>query len=288
MARLSDSPEGNGNNTNESTKTTKERSVRKYGFACANCRKRKAKCDGGIPSCERCLSNGENCYFNKYVSSQYACDRYLLINVSFRVPSVTYALALQSRVEKCEALLEQMRVADDGDLRNLLDEHFSDTGAKSTKRKRGSTAAEPQQESPLTEVSSENELTEVLNETSVDEDGRICFYGTTSLYHLQPDQVSKSVGERRDSALGVANDLAPWERTFQWQDSLSLDTPSPSISTSAQTDIGTYLNVDVDSQLCNELLDIYWCWPHHLHLVLCRKIFMRMSLGYAKHTRLII
>lgn len=36
-----------------------------------------------------------------------------------------------------------------------------------------------------------------------------------------------------------------------------------------------YLNSDVDSQLCNELLETYWCWPHHLHLVLCRKIFMR-------------
>lgn len=56
---------------------------------------------------------------------------------------------------------------------------------------------------------------------------------------------------------------------------IPLDTPSPSLSTSAQTDIGTYLNSDVDSQLCNELLETYWCWPHHLHLVLCRKIFMR-------------
>lgn len=190
---------------------------------------------------------------------------------------MTYALALQSRVDKCENILNQMRISDDRDLRRLLDEHFSGNDEKNTKRKRGSTAAGQQEESPVTDGSSDNELTEILNETSVDEDGRICFYGTTSLFHLQPDQTSKRIGEQAESALVLSNDLAPWERTFQWQNNLSLDTPSPSISTSAQTDIGTYLNVDVDSQLCNELLDIYWCWPHHLHLVLCRRIFMRES-----------
>lgn len=128
----------------------------------------------------------------------------------------------------------------------------------------------------MTEVSSDNELTEILNETSVDEDGRICFYGTTSLFHLQPDQATSTrTGERNDPTFVHSNGLALWERSFQWQNSLNLDTPSPSLSVSPQTDIGTYLNVDIDSQVCSELLDIYWCWPHHLHLVLCKKLFIR-------------
>lgn len=63
MARSPQSP-GNVDGDGGGSKS-KGKEVRKYGFACANCRKRKAKCDGGVPSCERCLSNGETCYFNK-------------------------------------------------------------------------------------------------------------------------------------------------------------------------------------------------------------------------------
>ena len=69
-----------------------------------------------------------------------------------------------------------------------------------------------------------------------------------------------------------------YTRALSWKEftlNIPLDTPSPSLSTSAQNDIGTYLNSDVDSQLCNELLETYWCWPYHLRSVLCRKIFMR-------------
>lgn len=43
----------------------RDRPTRKYGFACANCRKRKARCDGGMPKCGRCVTNNENCYFDK-------------------------------------------------------------------------------------------------------------------------------------------------------------------------------------------------------------------------------
>jgi hypothetical protein len=42
------------------------RTVRRYGFACANCRKRKARCDGVMPTCDRCLANKEQCHFDKY------------------------------------------------------------------------------------------------------------------------------------------------------------------------------------------------------------------------------
>lgn len=69
------------------------------------------------------------------------------------------------------------------------------------KRKRVSIADERQEGSVMTEAaSSENELTGILNETSVDEEGRICFYGTTSSFHLQPDKVLRpQAGERPDT-----------------------------------------------------------------------------------------
>ena len=85
-----------------------------------------------------------------------------------------------------------------------MEEHFNGSGDNNGngKRKRISNTDERQQDSSAgTEVSSsENELTEILNETSVDEDGRICFYGTTSSFHLQPDKVLRPhPGEQPDT-----------------------------------------------------------------------------------------
>ncbi len=82
----------------------------------------------------------------------------------------------------------------------MLEEHFNGGGDRngSVKRKRLSNAEERQDGSATTEFSSsENELTEILNETSVDEDGRICFYGTTSSFHLQPDKVLRPQASER-------------------------------------------------------------------------------------------
>lgn len=121
----------------------------------------------------------------------------------YRVPSVTYSLALQARVDTCESLLKCLHIASEEERSRLLEEHFSGSGDRSGngKRKRISNTEDRQDRSATTEVSSsENELTEILNETSVDEDGRICFYGTTSSFHLQPDKVLRSqIGERPDT-----------------------------------------------------------------------------------------
>lgn len=195
-----------------------------------------------------------------------------------RVPSVAYSLALQSRVNICESLLDSLRSANDTKRLQILEEYFNNDA--NAKRKRSTNPEEQMGESPASDESADGELTELLNETSVDEDGRICFYGSTSLFHLQPDQKSISrtpAGEWSDTILIGPSETSLCEQTLQWQNSLIINTPSPSLSTSAQTDIGTYLNTDVNSELCNELLETYWCWPHHLHLVLCRRIFMRES-----------
>lgn len=48
-------------------KSSSGRTPRKYGFACANCRKKKARCNGEAPSCRRCTANNERCRFDKYV-----------------------------------------------------------------------------------------------------------------------------------------------------------------------------------------------------------------------------
>ena len=172
-----------------------------------------------------------------------------------------------------------MRGANDAERLRMLEEQFSsDTNGA---HKRPVNSQEQLENSPQSEATSENDLTDLLNETSVDEDGRICFYGTTSSFHLQPDQSvlsGQQAGEVSEASVVMTDDAVSGDRIPQWRNSLAFDTPSPSLSVSVQTDLGTFLNTDVDSELCNELLETYWCWPHHLHLVLCRKIFMRQSL----------
>ena len=181
-----------------------------------------------------------------------------------RVPSVAYSIALQSRLDVCESLLNRLRTADDDERSRLLEEHFSEE-KQSEKRKRPSVVGDNHEGSSSTEIASDNDPTETLIETSVDDEGHP--YGLTSMFHSQPDPLAKP--EVSTTAITLSNGIDSWDSGF------SLDTPSPSLSTSAHVDISAYLNMDVDSEVCNELLETYWCWPHHLHLVLCRKIFMR-------------
>ena len=195
------------------------------------------------------------------------------------MPSVAYSIALQDRLEACENLLARLRIASDPERTELLDEYFTNGPDKKGKRKRIGTADVPTQQSPASDESSENDLVEVLNETSVDDHGRICFYGSTSLFHVQPDKNAKPPSNGSEN---VDSGFESWsyDSTSQIDPSLAFDTASPTLSAAAQTDIATYLNVDIDPQVCHELLNTYWCWPHHLHLVLCRKIFMRRLVQY--------
>lgn len=47
----------------------KGRSGRRYGFACSNCRRRKARCDGALPTCQKCVSLAEPCVYDKSVET---------------------------------------------------------------------------------------------------------------------------------------------------------------------------------------------------------------------------
>ncbi|KAL1966256.1 hypothetical protein VTN77DRAFT_4609 [Rasamsonia byssochlamydoides] len=221
--------------------------TRKYGFACANCRRRKTRCNGNLPSCDRCIANNETCYFDK-------------------APSVTYALALQDRLKTFETILERLQTASDEERLRLLDEHFS----KETTTMTSSKLPRASKDSPRSEISTEDEVTELLNETSVGEDGRICFYGRTSLYHLQPEQIT--LAHRPSGSEVLIESRASGDATRK-ESIYSLAAPSPALS--QQTELGSIINSEISQELVNELLDVYWCWPHHLHLVLCRKIFIR-------------
>ncbi|KKA16332.1 hypothetical protein T310_10066 [Rasamsonia emersonii CBS 393.64] len=196
------------------------------------------------------------------------CPAAIAVSPTTRPVTLT---TLQDRLKMFETILERLRTASPEERLRLLDEHFSKEATASSKPPRASNLNTRQQkESPRSEVSTEDEVTELLNETSVGEDGRICFYGRTSLYHLQPEQITLT---RRPSGSEIVVETRPYGPATRKESIYSLAAPSPALS--QQSELGSIINSQISQELVNELLDVYWCWPHHLHLVLCRKLFMR-------------
>lgn len=152
----------------------------------------------------------------------------------------------------------------------LLDEYFDKEATIPNKPPpRSSTPNTYEHDTLNTEISTEEEVTELLNETSVDEEGRICFYGKTSLYHFQPEEASFTFRPDGPEVLigSVSHECGiPKDNAY---------TSTVSSDLNHQSKLESIINSDVTQGLVNELLDTYWCFPHHLHLVLCRKIFMR-------------
>lgn len=175
-----------------------------------------------------------------------------------------------------ESLLSNLRSANDAARLQILADYFSNS--EIPEREKSPQLRDPENDTPQSEESTIDELNELLSETSVDEEGRICFYGATSLFHLQPDQAkifSTELLETAEPNLLNVNETLQWERPVQWQNNRTLRTSRPLLSATTQSDFGTFLSPDVSSSLCNELLEIYWAWPHHLHRVLSRKLFTR-------------
>ncbi|KIX99414.1 uncharacterized protein Z520_04990 [Fonsecaea multimorphosa CBS 102226] len=163
--------------------------------------------------------------------------------------------------------MDRLECANDVERLRILEQHFHQDINR--KRKEPAIPEGPLSDSPPSDVPSDEEM--IANETSVDIDGRICFFGSTSLYHYKPDQSTVSrtnpPGELSNTLFSQPQDATPTSRL--------LDSPADFLNPVEQPDIKSYLNTNVSSEICNELLDTYWCWPHNIHFVLCRKIFMR-------------
>ncbi|OQU97002.1 Fungal specific transcription factor domain-containing protein [Cladophialophora immunda] len=163
--------------------------------------------------------------------------------------------------------MDRLECANDGERLRILKEHFDQDA---NRRQRDPIIPDgPLSDSPHSDLPSDEEM--IANETSVDVDGRICFFGTTSLYHYKPDQ---STAPRMHPLGELASTMFPGPQVATPTSQL-LDSPSDFLNPVEQPDIKSFLNTHVSSEICNELLETYWCWPHNIHFVLCRKIFMR-------------
>ncbi|KAI1100861.1 fungal-specific transcription factor domain-containing protein [Jackrogersella minutella] len=222
----------------DSSRNGNSRSSRKYGFACSNCRRRKARCNGAMPTCQKCLANNETCSYDK-------------------APSIAYAVSLQNQLQAYKDRFEELRRVMDEERDALLNEPI-DTVSPNEGRSRAFRSAPEVRDPRRIESATKEDATDAAEMASVGTDGRVCFYGKTSLYHIDP----KSFEADSPETIHDAN-FEDSNRSMAYMSSIpeSHDTAS--------------LLAETPASLLNHLFDTYWTYPHHFHCVLCKPLFIR-------------
>lgn len=145
-----------------------------------------------------------------------------------------------------EDRFQQLRTANESDIPSLLSNPLVLEKPKGG-RARAPSPANPDPTGQLAEL----EASDFQEETSIGIDGQVYFYGRTSLYHIDPQKTPRDEA-RDDSNLGYGSNTRPEE----------------------QNEMAAFL-AEISPGMLHELLATYWCWPHHLHCVLVKKVFLR-------------
>ncbi|KAI1619960.1 fungal-specific transcription factor domain-containing protein [Exophiala viscosa] len=246
--------------TPASSRAVKQKRIqqRRYGFACSTCRRKKARCDGKYPACQKCCDSGEACTYDKR-------------------PSVAYAVSLQNQLQAYKDRFARLRQVSDKERTTLLGELLTAEGefkntisiAQSHHDRNGANRQQSRSDSEF-EDASDGEQHEAPDEASLDPDGRLVFYGKTSLYHLGPQE---------DARYDPQTENIPDENGFvipeppAHSSSASHETPGY-FAHDANDSLPQFIS-EIDASLLNHLLETYWCYPQHLHCVLCKSLFMR-------------
>ncbi|KAI1642845.1 fungal-specific transcription factor domain-containing protein [Daldinia loculata] len=191
-----------------------------------------------MPTCQKCLSNGETCSYDK-------------------APSIAYAVSLQNELQAYKNRIEELRRVKDKDRDALLDEPIRTINPNEGRSR--AFRSPPDIQSPRREDSVTVESTDdAADMASVGTDGRVNFYGKTSLYHIDPKHFEESspTDSHEDSTGTYINDMATMPSILEFHDTASL-------------------LAEIPHGLLNDLLDTYWCYPHHFHCVLCKPLFLR-------------
>ncbi|KAI0883746.1 fungal-specific transcription factor domain-containing protein [Annulohypoxylon maeteangense] len=215
------------------------RTSRKYGFACSNCRRRKARCNGAMPACQKCLASNESCSYDK-------------------APSVAYAVSLQNQLQAYKDRIEELRQVKDEDRDALLNEPIctvSPNEGRSRAFKGNSDVHIPLR----IDTTTKQGTADAAEMTSVGTDGRVCFYGKTSLYHIDPHNFEPDSPETN-------HDTSIEENSH---DMTYMPSVYPDFCDTAS------ILAETPSALLTDLLNTYWTYPHHLHCVLCKPLFLR-------------
>ncbi|OTB05029.1 hypothetical protein M426DRAFT_147102 [Hypoxylon sp. CI-4A] len=225
---------------NEFYRNRRSRPSRKYGFACSNCRRRKAKCDGAMPACQKCLSSREKCSYDK-------------------APSVAYAVSLQNQLQAYKDRIEKLRQVKDEDRDAILNQPIGIVNPNEGRSRAFRSPPEHEHDSPqqMDDVATEGKI-DAAEKAFVGQDGLVYFYGKTSLYYIGVKNL-----ETDSPAAGL---------TASGED--GYDSSTSQLLTPKVPDT-TMLLASIPSDILASLLDAYWCYPHHFHCVLCKTIFLR-------------
>lgn len=176
---------------------------------------------------------------------------------------MAHALSLQAQVKAYEDKLTQLRYANPEELVALLQEPVRVEPQSNGQPERLAAAATDGQH--LADATTLQQDIEGPQETSVGVDGGVCFYGKTSLYHVEPQGADKD-------ALASGH----LEETDEHGASTNgASYASPPLLTKVDNATCSILT-EISKELLDELLAAYWCLPHHFHLVLCKRLFLRM------------
>jgi hypothetical protein len=179
-------------------------------------------------------------------------------NTLYRRPSVAFTVTLQHELKAYRDLFEQLRKATDVERDALLAKPIATEKPRGGKARAsspsdfGAVASSPSDfgaVAPCPDV----ERNSLQKETSIGVDGQVYFYGTTSLYHIELQETDKEESSNGNNAI-----------------------PRHDARFEEQNQMASFL-AEISSALLDELLDTYWCWPHHLHCVLVKKVFLRMT-----------
>ncbi|KAI2634815.1 fungal-specific transcription factor domain-containing protein [Hypomontagnella submonticulosa] len=190
-----------------------------------------------MPACQKCLANNETCTYDK-------------------APSVAYAVSLQNQLQAYKSRIEELRQVKDEDRDALLNEPISTVNPNEGQSR--AFRGPPELFSPQIENVATESANDAAELASVGTDGRVCFYGRTSLYHIDPKNFEEdSPTTSHDAGIDdYCHGMANMPSILELHDTASL---------LAEIPLG----------LLNDLLDTYWCYPHHLHCVLCKALFLR-------------
>ncbi|PVH80506.1 hypothetical protein DL98DRAFT_560308 [Cadophora sp. DSE1049] len=166
-------------------------------LTCTNCRTRKTRCDGTQPGCKTCEVYNDQCHYEK-------------------PPPMSQILAMATRLQEVEAELAALKSSG----LSLAHHDILSEGQISTSVSEAS--FEPQlseaalQQSKARQISNvnadehlqSNESESLPTELSLDENGKVCYYGPTSSVH-QPPGVRTNPSPRSDQVTSPSSAQAP-------------------------------------------------------------------------------
>lgn len=184
-----------------------------------------------------------------------------------RAPSITYAVAMQDRLEALEKTMQRLKNATELERSKLLEDYFrGDIANCETINRSNRYALHVNEGNPQTCAAVDDEIADILDETTVTKNGQLDFFGPTSHYHVLQE---KNVQAVRQISVSKKTDIVHNSLTIR---GMPIGVCAP--ATHPRGDLRSALSPEISELLVNELLDVYWCWPHHFHLVLCRNLFM--------------